>query len=122
MADSMSSKILTWTPRVLSALIAFMFGLLATDAFHQAGNKIVQFGDFLIHLLPCFLVIGASFTAWYWPKPGGWAFLILAASYLVTTGVGADLQAHLVITIPLAVCGILFLASAWLEKRERIKE
>jgi len=113
----MSRRALTWTPRVLSVMIAFVFALLATDAFHQSGKSVIQFGDFLIHLMPCFLVIGAGFVAWYWPKAGGWAFIGLAASYLLTGGIGAGRTAHLIITIPLAVCGSLFLLSGWKDGR-----
>ncbi len=121
MASSPSRRILIWTPRVLSALIVFTFALLGTDAFHQSGNKIIQFGRFLTHLLPCFLAIGTSFLAWYWPLIGGSAFLVLALSYLLTAGIGAGLQAHLIITAPLALCGVLFLVSGLGKKKKKKK-
>jgi hypothetical protein len=118
MADRMSGRILKWTPRVLSVAITFAFGLLATDAFHQAGNNIIQFGDFLTHLLPSLLMVGASFAAWYWPGWGGLAILLLGASYLATTGGQVEPQAHLIITLPLVVCGGLFVLSAWWRKKK----
>ena len=115
----MTVKILRWASRIVSVTIAFMFALLATDAFHQSGNSIVQFGEFMIHLVPCFLMIGAATAAWYRPGIGGFIILFLALTYLVTAGTGVGLQAHLVITLPLTVNGILFLLTAWGERRSR---
>ena len=119
MAAPKSRRILLWAPRVLSALIVFVFALLGTDAFHQSGHNVVLFGLFLSYLLPAFLTIGAAFVAWSWPLWGGAAFLFLAGSYLLTAGPEAGTQAHLIITSPLALCGVLSLISGLVEKRGR---
>ena len=104
-------------PRILSAAITFVFALLATDAFHQAGNKIIQFGDFMFYLLPSFLMIGASFTAWYWPRAGGAAMILMAGLYELSGGWQGGAQAHLIVTTPVVVCGLMFLASGYRERR-----
>ena len=117
MADLLRRRIIIWTPRILSAAIAFTFALLATDAFYRAGNRIIQFGDFMLYLLPSFLMIGASFAAWYWPRAGGTAMLLLAGFYELSGGWQGGAQAHLIVALPVAVCGGLFVVSGFSERR-----
>lgn len=119
MAAPLSRRIILWTPRALSALVVFGFALLGTDAFHQSGRSIIFFGLFLSHLIPAFLAIGAAFAVWIRPLWGGAGFLVLAVSYLLTAGPEAGLQAHLIITAPLALCGALGVISGLVERRGR---
>ncbi len=118
MADLLRRRIIIWTPRIFSVAIAFTFALLATDAFHQAGNKIIQFGDFMLFLLPSLLMIGASFAAWYWPRAGGAVMILLAGLYELSGGWQGGAQAHLIVTLPLVVCGGLFVVSGYWERRK----
>lgn len=97
--------------RVLAVLECFVLALLATDAFSEGHSFISQFGDFLIHLAPAFILIGATTWAWFKPGQGGWIFIGLAGAYLAMAKGAMHPLAHLIITLPLLVSGGLFLVS-----------
>jgi len=112
MATGMRRGWLVWPPRVLAGLVTFMLGLLATDAFSEGGDFVTQFGGFLIHLAPCFLLIGLSFLAWIRPRGGGLGFIFLGLLATVWFVREKEMGAFLFLGLPLLAAGLLFLISS----------
>ena len=112
MATGLRRGWLVWTPRVLAGLVTFFLGLLATDAFSQKGDFVTQFGGFLIHLAPCFLLIGLTFLAWIRPRGGGLGFILLGLAAGTWFILVAEMGALLLLALPILTAGLLFLVSS----------
>ena len=108
MMNTRSAQVLLWAPRVLGILFAIFISLFALDVFgagYSVGETIFAL---FMHLIPTYLVIIALLIGWRWDWAGAAAFMALALLYLLMSrGQG------LVIAIPLAVIGVLFLLN-WL--------
>lgn len=108
MKRASASFLLLWAPRIGGILVAAFLGLFALDAFdgRSLGAAIPAFA---IHLIPSALVLAAVAIAWRFEWFGAVVFLGLAALYAVMVRGRVDWVA--IISGPLAVVGVLFLAS-----------
>lgn len=104
-----SSQILHWMPRALAAAYALFIGLFALDVWDMDGTLLARIGAFLIHLLPTFVVLAALAVAWKRPTIGGVLFLLLAGVYTLFFNWAMDWRNLLVLALPLAITGVLFL-------------
>jgi hypothetical protein len=111
-----SGRLWLWTPRILGTLVSAFIGLFALDAFSGGTSFVEALPDFLIHLLPAFVLLALVGVAWRWEWIGGMAFIGLAAAYVLTVPRGR-LDWILVISGPLLVVGMLYLWS-WRHHRE----
>lgn len=59
-----STKVLYWSPRVLAILAILFVSLFALDAFHPGKPLTQQLADFLIHLIPSFVLLTVLLLAW----------------------------------------------------------
>lgn len=100
-------RILYWAPRVLALLAATFVGLFALDVFSEGYPPGEAILGFIIHLTPTWLILAALVVAWRWERLGGVAFLALAAGFLFWFG--PNWSAVLLLTLPTAVIGLLFL-------------
>jgi len=99
---------LYWIHRVLALCLAGFVSLFALDVFsgnYSLGEAIL---GFVIHLIPTWLILIALAIAWRWERLGGVAFLGLAAYSLFR--LGPNWGSTLILTLPLVVIGLLFLA------------
>jgi hypothetical protein len=105
---SASASLLLWAPRIGGILVAAFLGLFALDAFdgRSLGAAIPAFA---VHLIPSTLVLAAVAIAWRFEWLGAGVFLGLAVLYAVMVRGRLDWVA--IISGPLAVVGVLFLAS-----------
>jgi hypothetical protein len=71
-------KILFWTPRILSALLALFFLSFTLEAFTPGFD----WQDGLSHLIIGILVIGITVFAWKKPRVGGLFFILLGGVFL----------------------------------------
>jgi hypothetical protein len=91
-------------------LVSLFIGMFALDAFSEGKPFVQALPDFLIHLIPAFILlalVGASFR-WQWI--GGVAFTGLAVMYALTMSNGR-LDWMLTVSGPLLAVGALFLWS-----------
>ena len=110
----MSSKIrrlVVWLPRILGLAVGLFIGTFALDAFSANRPVIEGLGDFATHLIPAVGILAVVAVSWRHPWVGAAAFLGLAAFYAVWVD---RMDWVLVISTPLFVVGLLFLASGFL--------
>jgi hypothetical protein len=108
--ETTSARLVPWIPRVLGVLVSVFIGMFALDAF-SGGKPFVQaLPDFLIHLVPAFILLALVLASFQRPLVGGVAFTGLAILYAVTMSRGR-LDWMLTISGPLLVVGALFLWS-----------
>lgn len=120
-----SIKILHWTPRIICILAILFISVFAIDAFGPEKTFWQQLGDFLLHLVPSFVLIAVLIVAWKWEYIGGIIFIIIGfglsifvfiLNYNRTHSVGTSLGEILIITFPFVVVGILFIISYFMKK------
>ena len=111
-----SGRVLLWSPRILGILVSVFIGMFALDAFSQGQSFFEALPDFLVHLIPAFVLLALVGASWRWEWIGGVAFIGLAVAYAVTMARG-HIDWMLVISGPLLVVGALFLWS-WLHHSE----
>lgn len=104
--------VLRWAPRVVGILVALFLGLFALDSF--TGKSLLEgLAGFAVHLIPTYIVLAVIAVAWRHEWVGALAFLALAVTYGVMVRWRMDWVA--VISGPLVVVGLLFLAS-WIHR------
>jgi F0F1-type ATP synthase assembly protein I len=68
-----SGRLLLWSPRILGILVSMFIGMFALDAFSEGKPFLLALPDFIIHLIPGFVLLGlvvASFRQpWIGPCP-----------------------------------------------------
>jgi hypothetical protein len=109
-----TNRVLTWVPRVLGVGMALFLSIFALDAFGE-GGILQNVAGFLIHLIPSFIVLAVVMAAWRRELVGATGFIALALIYIVMTWGRFPLPVYLVIAGPLALIGVLFLASWYQE-------
>jgi hypothetical protein len=117
-----------WLPRIICILAILLVSLFASDAFTSGLTILHQIGDFLIHLIPSFILLAVLIIAWKWELIGGIIFIIIGLAlspYIFTMNYsrnhsfGMSLAIILIITFPFIVAGILFIVSYFLKKKKQ---
>ena len=103
-----SGRLLLWSPRILGILVSLFIGMFALDAFSPGTSFVEALPDFLVHLIPAFVLIALVAMSWRWTWIGGVAFIGLAIFYALTMSRGR-IDWMLVISGPLAIVGALYL-------------
>ena len=113
-------KVLHWTPRIICILAILFISLFALDAFNPDLTIWQQIGDFLMHLIPSFVLIILLIIAWKWEFIGGIIFTLIGLglspfifmhNYKMNHSVWMSLMTILIITMPFVIVGILFIVS-----------
>ena len=125
----MSVKILHWLPRVLCIMAILFVSMFAFDAFGPGLSLWVQIGHFIQHLVPSFVLIALLLVAWKWEKIGGIVFLLVGLGFSPFIfllnynrnhfSLGNSLLVVLIVSLPFALVGVLFLVSDRLKKARR---
>ena len=110
MTTTTSGRLLLWSPRILGILVSLFIGIFALDAFGRGTPTLPALRDFIVHLIPAFVLLGLVLASFRRPWIGGVAFIGLAVVYAVTMSRGR-LDWMLTISGPLLVVGALFLWS-----------
>ena len=72
-----SSKIFYWLPRIIAILGILFISMFASDAFSSEERFIVQLGDFIMHLIPSFILLIILIISWKRELLGGIIFMII---------------------------------------------
>jgi ABC-type multidrug transport system fused ATPase/permease subunit len=114
-------------PRILCILSILFVSIFALDAFNPENTIGEQIGDFLMHMIPSFVLTIILVLAWKWEKLGGILFTIIGVglspfvffhNYRMNESIWLSLSIILVVTIPFAVIGVLFLMSHRMKQRD----
>lgn len=111
-------KILFWTPRILTILFIIFISIFALDSFGGDINVIAQIGEFLIHLIPSFVLIVLLYFSWRYEIIGATAFLLLAIAYLIIAWGKFPISTYFIISGPMFLISILFMANWFLKTNQ----
>ncbi|RKE03187.1 DUF7670 domain-containing protein [Marinifilum flexuosum] len=121
-----SLKLLHWTPRVICILAILFISLFALDAFNPALPIGKQILDFLMHMLPSFVLTALLIIAWKWELIGGiilgmigivFSPIIFMHNYNMNHSVVMSLTVIAMITFPFILVGVLFVISHFKKKK-----
>ena len=113
-------KIVHWLPRIICILAILFISLFALDAFDPNHTIWRQIGDFLMHLIPSFILTALLIIAWKWELIGGIIFTVIGLglspfvfihNYNMNHSIWMSLGIICSITLPFAIVGILFIMS-----------
>lgn len=119
-------KVFHWLPRIICIIAILFISLFAADAFAPELSIWQQLGDFIMHLIPSFILLALLIVAWKWEYIGGIIFMIIGLgfspivfmhNYKMNHSIGMSLGIILMITIPFVIVGILFIVSHFLKKK-----
>ena len=120
-------KAFFWTPRILGILAISFVSLFALDAFQPELTIWEQLRDFLMHLVPSFILLAILLVAWKWELIGGIIFIavglvftpvVFLHNYRMNGSVWMSLAIIAMITLPFIVMGILFVLHHKLKRRK----
>ena len=121
-----TSGVIYWLPRILCILAILFVSMFALDAFAPGLTIWQQIGDFLIHLIPSFVLLAFLIVAWKWELIGGILFTIIGIvmspfifrhNFAMNHSISMSLFVILMITFPFIVVGVLFIASYFKNKK-----
>lgn len=117
-----------WTPRILCIGAILFVSMFALDAFEPGIPLGQQLLNFLMGMIPSFILIFLLFVAWKRPFVGGIIFaligivtspLVYNLNYNRTHVVRTSLSIIMMITVPFIVIGALFILDHFLQKQRR---
>lgn len=121
-----AARILEWIARIICILSILFVSVFAADSFGTGLSFWRQAGNFIIHLLPSFVLLGILIAAWKWPLIGGMIVtiagiaisLFLYVFNLNRTGSVSDaLMVVVMLGVPYILAGVLFILSQFLSKK-----
>ena len=121
------AKAFFWTPRILGILAISFISMFALDAFQPDKTLWEQLMDFLMHLVPSFILLAIFLVAWKWELIGGIIFvtigliltpLIYIHNYNMNGSVWMSLGVILMITFPFILMGALFIIDHKIKKAQ----
>lgn len=126
--NDMATKenIILWLPRLLCIGAILFVSMFALDAFEPGILFGQQLLNFLMHLIPTYVLLLLLWIAWKKPFVGGILIAIIGVvtspfvynlNYNRTHSVMTSLTIILMITVPFIAVGILFLISHMQEKK-----
>lgn len=121
-----SLKVLHWLPRILCIAAILFVSMFAADAYNPDYSfwQLVQ--AYFMHLIPSFILLLLLIVAWKWELIGGIFFasvgiifspFLFMFNYRMNHSVWISLSVILMITVPFAVIGLLFMLSYYKKKQ-----
>lgn len=109
------TKIIYWSPRILSLGFVLFLSLFSLDAFN-GGISWQNILGFFIHLLPSLVLLGVVLVSWKYDLVGAVVFFGFAVLYIFSIGFYEHWSVYLSIPLPALIVSALFILS-WLQKR-----
>jgi predicted membrane metal-binding protein len=103
-------KIIKWSARILAILFVIFISLFALDVFSDFSWLAL-----FMNLIPTFVMIAITVTAWKRPLPGGILFVLAGAALLV---LGRSPVMVLPLVIPAVIIGALFIIGRFWPERK----
>ena len=122
-------KTIFWAPRILSILAISFISIFALDAFQPDMTLLEQLRDFLMHLVPSFVLLAILLVAWKWELIGGIIFVAIGLvltpfiyihNYNMNGSVWMSLAIIMMITFPFILMGVLFILDYKINKKQAL--
>lgn len=120
-------KAFYWLPRIICILAILFVSVFALDAFEPGQTSWQQIRNFIMYLIPSFILLVLLIIAWKREFVGGIIFIILGVcltplvfihNYRMNDSVWLSIGIILMITIPFIIVGVLFLINYKLKKKK----
>ncbi|MEI7676319.1 MAG: hypothetical protein WCJ03_06050 [Bacteroidales bacterium] len=122
-----TDKLFYWIPRIIGILAILFVSMFALDAFNPQLTIWQQILDFLIHLIPSFVLLAFLLIAWRWEFVGGILLaaiglgmspLIFMHNYIVNHfSIVQCVNVILLINLPFIIVGALFIINHFRRKK-----
>ena len=122
-----NEKVILWLPRLLCIGAILFVSMFALDAFEPGTPFEQQLLNFIIHLIPSFVLLLLLWIAWEKPYWGGIFFAVVGIvmspfvytlNYNRNHSIWISSSVILMITVPFIVIGILFILSHFQKRRK----
>ncbi len=123
-----STKVIQWIPRILCIMAILFISLFALDSISSERTFWQNTGAFLMHLIPSFVLLAILIVAWKWENIGGIILIIATVAFSIFVFNINYNQRHftlqqslinvLILCLPFAIAGILFIISHIRKKKE----
>jgi Na+/phosphate symporter len=122
-----TAKLLYWLPRIICIAAILFVSMFALDAFRPGATVWQQIGDFIMHLIPSFILAVILAIAWKRELAGG--ILFTAIGVIMTPfifnlnhnqnqfSIGESINVVLMISFPFVVVGVLFILSYYQSRK-----
>ena len=127
-----SINVFHWLPRIICILAILFVSMFALDAFAPGLTLWKQIGDFLIHLIPSYIMIALLVIAWKWEYVGGIIFTVIGFAFCVSVfllnynrnhfSIAQSIISTLIVAVPFVLVGILFMMSHNKKKQKNAEE
>ncbi len=112
------TKIFHWIPRICGLLMVLFIGMFALDAFDPHLTILRQILNFLVGLVPAYIVLATVIIGRKWDLAGCLIYLVLTLFYTFLA------YRHPVwllgISLPLLSLSILFFISWYMKRKEKM--
>jgi hypothetical protein len=121
----MKTKIIHWLPRVIVILSILFVSMFAFDSFSSDNSIWQQLLEFLIHLIPSYILLIALLIAWKFELTGGIIFILISLvfapfiylhNYNMNHSVCISLGVISMINFPFLLAGIFFIYEHYYKK------
>jgi len=127
-----SINVFHWLPRIICILAILFVSMFALDAFDPELTLWKQIVDFLIHLIPSYIMIALLVIAWKWEYVGGIIFTVIGFVFCVSVfllnynrnhfSIAQSIISTLIVAVPFVLVGILFMMSHNKKKQKNAEE
>jgi hypothetical protein len=102
-------QIFHWLPRILAIIGVLFLSVFALDVFVEYETLSDIAVALTMHLMPSFLLIGATVVAWRWRILGGLLFIVLGFISIFFFNTYENSLTFMIVTLPTLVVGLLFM-------------
>jgi pilus assembly protein TadC len=113
----MKTHKLIWIPRVLAIVFIAFLLLFGLDVFSENAPFIKKLGGFFMQSIPSFILLLILFIFWKKPLIGGFLFILFSIAFTLYFRTYASLSTFLLLTLPVVLVGILFIAFDLIAKK-----
>ena len=108
---------LIWIPRVLAIVFIVFLLLFGLDVFSENAPFMKKLGGFFMQSIPSIILLLILFISWKKPLFGGTLFILFSIAFTLYLGTYRSLSTFLVLTFPVVLVGILFIALDLMTKK-----
>jgi len=113
----MKTHKLIWIPRVLAIVFIVFLLLFGLDVFSENAPFIKKLGGFFMHSIPSFILLLILFIFWKKPLISGFLFILFSIAFTLYFRTYGSLSTFLLLTLPVVLVGILFIALDLIAKK-----
>jgi len=113
----MKTHKLIWIPRVLAIVFIAFLLLFGLDVFSENAPFIKKLGGFFMQSIPSFILLLILFIFWKKPLISGFLFILFSIAFTLYFRTYGSLSTFLLLTLPVVLVGILFIALDLIAKK-----